>query len=667
MELLVGSFSRLVPYVWPHRGKVLLSTVFGLVVAVLWGTNLSIAFPIVKVLLQGQSIEQYVDEEIKWHENEIATRTAAVQQIGIERVRQHARQQAKLADLGGSLGRLRWIRSHIVPQLPSDAFDTVALILGILLVGTLLKGAAIYIQDVLIGSAVELSIRGVREACFGHCLELDYQSLCADGSARLMARFTNDMNIMADGLKLLGGKIIREPMKAVCCIVLATMINWQLTLLAMIFVPVFALVFSRYGRVLKQGSHRMMESMTRIYEALEETFHALKVVIAFNGAEQQRQRFSNENREYYRRAMSVVKLQALTNPTTELLGLAAICLALLPGAYLVLRGTTEIWNIRLASNVMDEAQLAVLYVLLAGTIDPIRKLSAIYTRLKRSSAAAERIFELLDRESQIRPPKLPQRLGRMQRSIEFANVSFSYDGNDVEHPEALAGVNLVVEAGEVVALVGGNGSGKSTLVNLLPRLLDPTDGAVLVDDIDLRDVDPVELRRQIGLVTQETLLFNDTILENIRFGRPEATREEVITAARQALVCDFVDQFPNGFDTSAGQKGQRLSGGQRQRVALARAILRDPAILILDEATSAVDAAGEEKIHRVLSQFVRGRTVLLITHSLSPHLLDLVTRIVVMDRGQIIASGPHVELLKSCPSYRQAFYLGVEGNNDAAA
>ena len=662
----MGSLTRLWPFVWPHRRKFLFSAIFGLAVAILWGTNLSIAFPIVKVLLQGQSIQDYVDSEADWYQAQIEEQTATLEQLPHNQLKERARLQGKLVTLTHKFRVIKWVRSDVLVHFPRDAFDTVALVLLFLLVGTLLKGIGIFIQDVLVGSAVELSIRGVREACFEHCLTLDYQTLTRNGTAALMAKFTNDIAVMTTGLKLMGGKVIREPLKAMICIVLAFLVNWQLTLMSLVFVPIFALVFYRYGKAMKLASHRMMESMSRIYQALEETFQALKVVIAFNGAERQQKRFRHENREYYHKVMKLVKIDAMTNPTTEFLGLAAVCVALLPGGYLVLRGTTEIWNIRLTTQVMDVARLSLLYAFLAGTIDPLRKLSSVYARLKRTAAATDRIFNLMDEKPRITSPALSQRLQPHRQSIEFRNVSFSYDDGAPETPEALSRVNLLIEAGEIVALVGGNGSGKSTLVHLVPRLFDPTGGSVLIDGVDLRDINPIELRKQIGLVTQEPLLFNESIYENIRLGRPAATREEIEDAAHRAQVTEFVEQLADGFETSVGEKGQRLSGGQRQRIPLARAILRDPTILILDEPTSAIDSASEEKIHQILGNFVQGRTGLLITHSLSPRLLELVTRLVVMDSGRIVATGNHEELLDSCPSYRQNFYASLHVETDAA-
>jgi subfamily B ATP-binding cassette protein MsbA len=299
-----------------------------------------------------------------------------------------------------------------------------------------------------------------------------------------------------------------------------------------------------------------------------------------------------------------------------------------------------------------------MYVLLAGIIDPARKLSSVYSKLKRSAAAAERIFSLMDTESLVKQCKIPKPLPRHNRSVEFRNVSFSYAQQSPEYTrdsQILSQVNLTVEAGEVVVIVGENGSGKSTLLSLLPRFIDPERGSVLIDGVDTRDVRLRDLRAQIGVVTQETMLFDETIFENIRYGDPLSDASDVIDAACKAHASSFIDELPEGFETQVGEKGQRLSGGQRQRVAMARAILRNPAILILDEATSAIDSQSEVLIHNALRTFTQGRTTFIITHSVTTSMLDFVTRIVVMDQGQMVATGPHQQLLESCEVYRRLY------------
>lgn len=658
-------------------------------VAVLWSLNLSVAFPVVKVLLQGQSLNEYVEQEIATTSREIDASTAKIaivdrkldavagletEQADHERVHLLKEKARRQSDLGADSRKallLNWVKSYVISWLPADQFDLLALILGVACLATVLKGVLIFTQDVMVGSVVELSTMGVRKQCFRSTLALDYQTLSRAGTPELMSRFTNDMTVLSNGLNLLGGKVVREPLKAGTCLIGAFLVNWQLTLLSMLFVPLTGLVFYRLGRKLKQASHRVLESMSRLYKTLEETFDGLKVVIAFNGAVQHRRRFHRENKEYYRKAMKIMKIDALTSPTTELLGTLAASIALLPGTYLVLRGTTEIWGIKLASAPMDVAELTLLYVMLAGILDPMRKLSSVYAKLKRSTAAADRIFHLIDQKSLVRDPKKPAPFQRHTGSIVFEDICFSYSnsGDDAPaRPKVLDRVSLKVDAGEVVVVVGENGSGKSTLVNLLPRYYDPDQGRVEIDGRDIREVRLRELRREIGVVTQETLLFDDTIAENIRYGRPEATREEIEKAAREAHVTDFLDgSFPDGFETRVGEKGQRLSGGQRQRIALARAMLRNPSILILDEATSAIDSHSELLIHQALRTFVKGRTTFIITHSVSQSILDFVSRIVVMERGRMIASGTHDEVIATCPIYQRLYQTQTRQNAESTS
>ena len=673
--LAVQQFARLLPYLWRHRWKVYLSMGFALVVALLWAATLSMTFLVVKVLLQDQSLQQYVQVEVTNCQIEIDKRQADLDELDRqlearafqaaqqgkptpsdkEILRQQDRARRKLSSSTQRLVMCRWIQRHLMPWVPNDQFQTYAWILFILVIGTTIKGTAVFIQEVLIGSVVELTVMALRKDCFRHALELDYQSLMRHGKPELMSRFTNDVGVAADGLNLLGGRIVREPLKAFACIGVAFWVNWQLTMLSMICVPVMAVIFHRYGMLLKRASLHMMERMSRIYRSLEETFDGLKVVIAFNGARRHRQRFHRENKDYYHQAMKVVQIDSLTSPTTELLLTLAVCLSLLPGAYLVLRHEDSIWNIKLASQPMSIEDLSWFYALLAGTLDPVRKLSSIYSKLKRSSAATERIFQVLDWQPALKLAVQPQPMPRHSQSISFKRVSFQYDSDGVDRPNALTDITLKVAAGEVVVIVGENGSGKSTLVNLLPRFYDPNAGAVLIDGVDIRNVRLRDLRSQIGVVTQETLLFDESIYENIRYGKPDATHAEVLAAAEKAHVPQFFDQLPEGFATRVGPRGGRLSGGQRQRVALARALLIDPTILILDEATSAVDAQSESMIHQCLGDFVKGRTVFLITHAVKPEILEFVTRIVVMEQGQLLAAGTHEELLQSCTAYQRLF------------
>lgn len=670
----MNSLLRLAPYVWPYRKKLIFSTIFAFLVAIFWSMNLSAVFPVVKVLMEQQNLPDYVDQEIALAEIEIENRSLKIERIDqeIERIeaaggsedetvelkKDRSRQQSKLSRASRLALIMSWLKSNVIPWVPDDKFDMLALVLGLLLFATILKSVCVFVQEVLIGSVVQLTVMGIRKDCFRKTLRLDYQTLALNGTSDLMSRFTYDMSVLVQGLTLLGGKVIREPLKAAGCLAFAFYVNWRLTLLSMLFAPLVAVAFYRVGKLLKVASKRLMESMSRLYKTLEETFDSAKIVIAYNGERRQRARFHRGNKEFYAKAMKLVQVDSLTSPMTEILGLLAVLVALLPGAYLVLRETTTIWGIALSTNKMDMAQLSLLYVLLAGTMDPARKLSTTYAKLKRSMAAADRVFSLVDAKPLVREPAEPKPAPWHSQSIEFRDIRFTYAHHaedDTPRPPVLENVSLTVKAGEMIVVVGENGSGKSTLVNLLPRYYDPEQGSVLIDDVDIRDIRLRDLRAQIGVVTQETLLFDESIYENIRYGKPEASRAEVERAAEKAHVTAFLKNLPEGFQTRVGEKGGRLSGGQRQRIALARAILRDPPIMILDEATSAIDAQSERLIHQTLREFCQNRTVFLITHAVSQSILSLVDRIVIMQEGQMIAVGPHETLLDVCPAYRRLY------------
>jgi ATP-binding cassette, subfamily B, bacterial MsbA len=648
-------YLRIFSYIWPFRRLFVLSMICAFVVSLFWAVNLSVAFPIVKVLFENDSIHGYVEDQIASTQGDIQREQAYVDSLDPGQVDHLATAQSRLSTASRSLALSIWARDNVLPWIPTDKFDTIVAILVLLLVATILKGVFIYIQELLVGSVVQLTVNSIRQDCFRSALRLDYQTLNGIGSASLMSRMTNDIEQMTATIRVIGVSMIREPLKASGCILVAFLINWRLTLLTVTVVPLLGLMFHRFGKLLREASHRSMQSMAHIYDCISETFNASKIVIAFSGYRRHRKQFLTANRVFYDDSMRIVRLGSLIRPITEIMAVIALFAALGPGAYLVLRNTNEIWGIQLAMHPMEIAELTTLYALLLGTLDPVRKLSGVFTQIKRGMAGSERVFHLVDMRTAVPEPKPARVLARHASRISFQNVSFRYsvgdDPNEHERPLALRNVSLDIPFGEVVAVVGGNGSGKSTLVNMIPRFVDPSGGHVRIDSVDIREYRTLDLRSQIGLVTQETLLFNDSIYENIRYGNSTATREQIEDAAKQAHADSFISQLPDGYDTVVGDKGSKLSGGQRQRISLARAIVRDPAILILDEATSAVDAQSEELIHKVLKDFARNRTVFIISHVLNRTFLDLVTRIVVMDQGKIVGIGQHDELLKTCPIY----------------
>ena len=668
------SLARLGPFIYRQRRALIVSVFLSIGAAIFAVAQLSLVYPAVRLLLEGKDASQHVQDELRELQSKAdgeADKRSRIRdklndadwnaQAPKDDVRNLQRELDRVQRVENGFRRqasiYQWLDAHLIPFLPTDRFNFLGFLLGLLLVLTLLKETCSFFQEMFVGTVVQRVLQSLRERLYRTSLKLDQQTLALETTPRLMSRFTYDLHQVAHGLLLLGSKIVVEPLKAIIFIGCAFAANWRLTLLAFICAPVFALFFGRLGKKLKHAAKRQMESMSRVYHVLEEALSSLKTVQSYRNERLHRRRLALEHRTYYDKAMRILRIDVIVSPSVEFLAMCGVFIASLPGAYLVLRHQKSIWGIQLAAEQMTVSDLAFLYTCLAGVLDPGRKLSGVYSKLKKSATACGRLFAWMDRASLVTVASNPVVLPRHQHSIEFDQVTFHYSSLDSEEigRKALDGASVTIPFGATVAVVGGNGCGKSTLINLLPRFFDPHSGSVRIDGIDVSTVEPRQLRRQIGLVTQETLLFDWSISDNIRYGKTDATDEEIEDAARKAYVIDFVNQLPERFATQIGDKGHRLSGGQRQRVALARAILRDPAILILDEATSAIDTQSEQCIHHTLREFAPNRTTLIVTHAMTPTLLECITHVLVMDQGRVISFGPHAAVLATCPEYQKLF------------
>ena len=549
------------------------------------------------------------------------------------------------------LNRYRWIQPRINRYLPHKGFQTLVLLLGMVMLGVALKGVFLFMQEVIVADVMQVTLFDIRNFFYRRTMALDLSSFGEQGSAELISRFTSDMDSVGVGLNTLFSKVMREPLRIISCMSIALWLNWRLTCLALILVPVSALTAKRAGQVMKRAVRRSLESMSNIYKILQETFQGIVVVKAYTNERRERRRFYLETKSLYKKSVRVAKIDALSDPVLEMLALSTVSIALLAGSYLVLNKSIYldlgIMKLQLASKPMAIEDLLYLYAMLAGISDPVRKLANVHSRIQRASAASDRICSLMDREPKVSEKPGVARLAPHSQSIEFKDVVFRY--NDRE--PVLRGLSLSVRHGETIALVGPNGCGKSTLMNLLPRFWDVASGESRVDGHDIREVSLKTLRRQIGMVLQDTILFEDSIANNLAYGSRHATRADIIAAAKRSFAHQFISNLPEGYDTVIGERGLGLSGGQRQRIALARAMLRDPAILILDEATSAVDIQDEALIRKAIEEFARGRTTFLITHSLSS--LQFADRIVLMNAGRIEAVGTESELRRSSSLYRR--------------
>ncbi|MBL9082711.1 MAG: ABC transporter ATP-binding protein [Planctomycetales bacterium] len=657
----MNNFGRSLKLALRYRWTLVGSVLAALAVAVLWGGNIGAVYPLVEISLKGETLRNWSERQVDGYRKQVADDDAELARLGGPDASNAARHLAASRESHAAMLRLfTWLDERvIVPYLDLSPFATLVLVIGVLLVGTLIKSVFLVINQVLVTRLSSLAVMDLRKEFFRKSLRCDLGRFTADGTGELMSRFTYDMENLLSAHTEFYGKLVREPLKMLACLAGAAFVSWRLLLFSMILAPPAVYLIRKLAKALKRANRKLMEEMSEMYEIIDETFQGIKVVKAFTMERHERRRFHESNKEFYKKSMRIGRYDALTRPLTEVLGIGTICVALLAGAYLVLNQATHIGFIKLSNEPISLSMMFVFYGMLAGTSDPARKLSEVFSRLQRGAAAADRIYQLLDREPTVVNPAKPVNLPRHARDLVFENVSFAYTP---DRP-VLENVSLAIRAGETIAIVGPNGCGKSTLANLVPRFFDPTSGRVLLDGVDIRDARMQDLRGQIGIVAQETLLFDDTVLNNIRYGSPRATREQVVAAAEQAHAHRFIEEkLSAGYETVVGERGNKLSGGQRQRIALARAILRDPAILILDEATSQVDLESEQVIHRVLERFVRDRTTVIITHRLST--LALADRIVVMNAGQILDVGTHAELLGRCEFYRRLHELQF---HDAAA
>jgi ATP-binding cassette subfamily B protein/subfamily B ATP-binding cassette protein MsbA len=723
----MNHFCRALKLALAHRVNVALCIASSLMVAVLWAGNLTAVWPVIDVIMNDSSLPDWVDQQVARSErevadskhwltelNELSTDDAAVVEEKVQA--EIAERQAKIETIISSapadgqwsdariaerthqlntlkrleslraaapkdlrqklksekefaqsqvdlyetrVARFSWLAPYAHRWLPTTPFRTLVLVCAFVFVATFLKAMFRVWNSVLvsrIGNQVSLDMRNM---FFRQILRLDMAHFTEQGRGDLMNRCTSDLGTVGQGVQRVFGQALLEPLKMFACLIGAAFVSWQLLLLTIISAPVAGYTIHWLGKALKRTHKKAMQELSSIFETLSETLSGMKLIKSFTMEPAEQQKFHESSKTLYRRQMKIVAYNSLVSPLTETLGLAMVIAASLMGGFLVLGQNTHILGIRISDVPLTHGDMALFFAMLAGMADPARRLSNEFGHIQSAAASADRVYEVLDMQPKITDPPNPQPLPVLSKSIVFDGVDFAYNSDK----QILHGIRLEVRAGEKIAVVGPNGCGKTTFVQLLPRLYDPTTGRITIDGVDIRDVRLRDLRSRFGMVTQETLLFNDTVASNIAHGKPDASRAEIEAAARQAHAHGFItEKLPNGYDSIVGTTGSRLSGGQRQRIALARAILRNPEVLILDEATSQIDVESEQLIHNVLEEFIRNRTTFLITHR--PSTIALADRVVVMDMGQIIDVGAPSELAGRCDLYRR---LCVTSYHESAA
>ncbi len=533
----------------------------------------------------------------------------------------------------------------VMPRDPSPAgrYRTLLVVMIAVVVAGVLGGICRFLNEGLVATAVQRAMHDVRTDLARHAMQLPLNWHSSQPAGDTLARFSNDIAKVQVGIETLFGKVVREPLKAVGVLALTIALDWRMLLIAIVGLPLGVIAIRTFGRLVKRAQKRASQSWGRLLDHLGERLTGIRVVKAASMEQRESQNFAQEDQELTRAQTHIALVDAGSKPVLEVLATLAISAFILYGGYRVFHGHLE-------PHLFFGAVIC-----LGGVFDPLRKMSNVNNRLQAAEASARRIFEVMSIPTE--EPQAPTaptiELPPFRRQIEFRGVTFAYPSNP-QRP-VLSDISFTVDKGEVIALVGGNGSGKTTLMSLLLRFFEPDRGQILIDGQDIAGVSLASLRRQLGLVTQEAIIFSDTVRGNIAYGANGVADADIRRAAQLAHVDDFISTLRvdhNGHTTTgydARVSFRTLSGGQRQRIVLARAILRDPPILILDEATSQVDTESEVKIQQALDDVTRDRTTFIIAHRYST--IARANRIVVLDNGRMVGLGTHDELRESCPFY----------------
>ncbi|TES92531.1 MAG: ATP-binding cassette domain-containing protein [Candidatus Cloacimonadota bacterium] len=530
---------------------------------------------------------------------------------------------------------LKIIDRWMFESSPLVALKRLSLIIIILF---FLKGLFQYLHTYFNCRVEQGVIKDIRNHFYKHIHTLSLGFFSKSSTGNLSSIITNDVEIVRESVSKGFIEIVRESTLILIYTFLVIWASWRLAILSIIVVPLSILLIAKAGKKLRKRGTRIQERMGDIMATFTETISGIRIVKAFAMEHFELKKFFRNSFNYLKTVVHFEALKLSISPLTEFLGAIAASIILLYGGYLIL-----------VTQTLSPDRFFVFLAASLSLMQPIKRIGAANSNIQRGLGAAKRIFEILDKEKEIKEYPDSIHFAGLTKHIKFRNVSFRYDSGS----PVLNNICLEVKAGQIVAIVGPSGAGKSTIINLIPRFFEPTSGTIEIDGINLRKFSLKSLRQAIGLVTQETILFNDTIFNNIAYGRSEISRELVMKISKAANAHNFIERFPDGYDTVIGERGTTLSGGEKQRIAIARALLKDPPILIFDEATSALDAESQLLVQEAIHKLMEGRTTIVIAHRLST--IKDVDLIYVVDGGKLVGCGTHRELLQQEGIYRRLY------------
>ena len=602
-------YKRLLPFLRPHFWRMAITIVANLVAALLDGFAIALLIPFLNIL---------------FHQPSTAMKSGWISKL-----------------LDATVG------SQIVP---GDEMHSLRNVIIVVLIAVILKNLLVWIAGQFGATLQEFVTRDLRNAVYRHLAHLPLGYFTQMKAGQILSRVINDTFETRLILTQIVTQSLQSASLVIVYIAILFSISWQLSLIALVILPLLGFSLQPMLRKLRRGNLRRGNVHGEMTSVLQETISGIRLVKASGTEAYEEGRFAEGSNKYARSSLKLTRLALLAPPVTEIIGTVIAVLILWIGAWQVLR-----------SGTMTGATLLAFLTLVLRLLQPLKQLSQMRTTAQSSLASAERLFEILDSPAEFQRDRGTRDMATFDRHLEFENVTFSYGDAPV-----LSHIDLSASKGEVVALVGPSGSGKSTLVDLIPRFYEPTSGRILLDGIDIRDIKLPALRSLTGIVSQETVLFHDTVRSNIAYGATNHyTQEQIEAAAKAANAHSFITELPRGYDTLLGERGTRLSGGQRQRLAIARALLTDPPILILDEATSALDTESERLVQEAVDRLLQGRTVFVIAHRLST--ITHADQILVLERGEIVERGTHAELLARRGAYHRLYSLQFGDADEASS